>query len=85
MVANKVGGSVDLPWLISFFVLNVCETDLCHIARSFVVKSQFRATWTDLAPSSKTFMKYVFFWKPGNPDFWDLEIQKFGIQKMKKK
>ena len=24
------------------------------------------------------------FWKPGNPDVWDLGIQKFGVQKMKK-
>merc|ERR1711965_574040 len=24
------------------------------------------------------------FWKPGNPEFWDREIQKFGIQKMEK-
>ena len=23
-------------------------------------------------------------WGPGNPEFWDLEIQNFGIQKMKK-
>ena len=25
------------------------------------------------------------FGKSGNPDFWELEIQKFGVQKMEKK
>ena len=87
--------AIHPEWGNRYFLLNKCERPCRHKCQRAQNRAQHPssnwharyvlcirlALWEPLTPPTTC---VDFCWKPRNPDFGDLEIQKFGIQKMKK-